>query len=50
MPVQDIQMWRDEGAIVFDGPDERLLSGLAAGAVGGVRAPRRVWSPGTPPL
>ena len=36
MPVQDIQMWRDEGAIVFNGPDEQLLSGLAAGAVGGI--------------
>ena len=36
MPVQDIQMWRDEGAVVFNGPDEQLLSGLAAGAVGGI--------------
>ena len=36
MPVQDIQMWRDEGAIVFNGPDEQLLSGLAAGAAGGI--------------
>ena len=36
MPVQDIQMWRDEGAIVFNGPDEQLLSGLAAGAIGGI--------------
>ena len=36
MPVQDIQMWTDEGAIVFNGPDEQLLSGLAAGAVGGI--------------
>ena len=36
MPVQDIQMWRDEGVIVFNGPDEQLLSGLAAGAVGGI--------------
>jgi len=36
MPVQDIQMWRDEGAMVFNGPDEQLLSGLAAGAVGGI--------------
>ena len=26
MPVQDIQMWRDEGALVFNGPDEQLLS------------------------
>ena len=36
MPVQDIQMWRDEGAIVFNGPDEQLASGLAAGAIGGI--------------
>ena len=36
MPVQDIQMWRDEGAFVFNGPDEQLLSGLAAGAGGGI--------------
>lgn len=36
MPVQDIQMWRDEGVIVFNGPDEQFLSGLAAGAIGGI--------------
>ena len=36
MSVQDIQMWRDEGVIVFNGPDEQLLSGLAAGAIGGI--------------
>ena len=36
MPVQDIQMFHDEGAIVFNGPDEQLLSGLAAGAIGGI--------------
>lgn len=36
MPVQDIQMFRDEGVIVFNGPDEQFLSGLAAGAVGGI--------------
>jgi len=36
MPVQDIQMWKDEGAVVFNGPDEQLLSGLAAGAIGGI--------------
>ena len=36
LPVQDIQMWRDEGAVVFNGPDEQLLSGLAAGAIGGI--------------
>ena len=36
MPVQDIEMWRSEGCIVFNGPDEQLLSGLVAGAVGGI--------------
>ncbi len=36
MPVQDIQMFADEGVIVFNGPDEQLLSGLAAGATGGI--------------
>jgi len=36
MPVQDIQMWRDEGLIVFNGPDEQLLGGLAMGATGGI--------------
>ena len=36
MPTQDIQMWRDEGCIVFNGPDEQLVSGLAMGAVGGI--------------
>ena len=36
MPTQDIEMWRDEGALVFNGPDEQLVSGLAAGAVGGI--------------
>ena len=36
MPVQDIQMWRDEGCIVFNGPDEQFISGLAMGAVGGI--------------
>lgn len=39
MPVQDIQMWLDEGGgelVVFNGPDEQLLSGLAAGACGGI--------------
>ena len=35
-PVQDIPRWRDEGAVVFNGPDEQLLSGLAAGAAGGI--------------
>ena len=42
-------MWRDEGAIVFNGPDEQLLSGLAAGAVGGVRAPPASLEPGDAP-
>lgn len=36
MPVQDIQMWKDEGIIVFNGPDEQLLAGLSMGAVGGI--------------
>lgn len=29
-------MWRDEGAIVFNGPDEQLISGLVMGATGGI--------------
>ncbi len=36
MPVQDIEMWRDEGAIVFNGPDEQLSAGLVGGAIGGI--------------
>ena len=36
MPVQDIQMWLDEGALVFNGPDEQLISGLVMGAAGGI--------------
>lgn len=36
MPTQDIQLWRDEGAIVFNGPDEQLISGLVMGATGGI--------------
>ena len=36
MPTQDIQMWRNEGAIVFNGPDEQLISGLVMGAAGGI--------------
>ncbi len=36
MPTQDIQMWKDEGCIVFNGPDEQFISGLAMGAVGGI--------------
>ncbi len=36
MPVQDIEQWRAEGCIVFNGPDEQLASGLVAGAIGGI--------------
>ena len=36
MPVQDIQMWLDEGVLVFNGPDEQLISGLVMGAAGGI--------------
>ena len=36
MPVQDIQMWKDEGAIVFNGPDEQMISGMVMGATGGI--------------
>ena len=42
MPVQDIQMWKDEGTkngrefVVFNGPDEQLISGLVMGADGGI--------------
>lgn len=39
MPVQDIQMWKDEGGenfVVMNGPDEQFISGLAAGATGGI--------------
>ncbi|MCI9118369.1 MAG: N-acetylneuraminate lyase [Flavonifractor sp.] len=36
MPTQDIQMWRDEGLIVFNGPDEQFISGLTMGACGGI--------------
>ena len=36
MPTQDIQLWRDEGLIVFNGPDEQFVSGLAMGACGGI--------------
>ena len=36
MPTQDIQMWKDTGAIVFNGPDEQLISGLVMGAIGGI--------------
>ena len=34
--TQDIQMFADEGCIVFNGPDEQLISGLVMGAVGGI--------------
>ena len=40
--TQDIQMWRDEGIkagrdfVVFNGPDEQLISGLVMGATGGI--------------
>ena len=34
--TQDIQMWADEGCIVFNGPDEQLISGLVMGAIGGI--------------
>lgn len=42
MPVQDIQMFKDAGTaggrdfVVFNGPDEQLLSGLMIGADGGI--------------
>ena len=36
MPVQDIQMWRDAVVIVFNGPDEQYISGLAMGACAGI--------------
>ena len=42
MPTQDIQMWRDEAIkqnrefVVFNGPDEQLISGLVMGACGGI--------------
>ena len=40
--TQDIQMWRDEAIkagkefVVFNGPDEQLISGLVMGAIGGI--------------
>ena len=34
--TQDIQMFADEGCIVFNGPDEQLISGLVMGAIGGI--------------
>lgn len=39
MPTQDIQMFKmegKEGFVVFNGPDEQLISGLAIGADGGI--------------
>lgn len=39
MPVQDIQMFKMEGGedfVVFNGPDEQLISGLAMGADGAI--------------
>lgn len=39
MPVQDIQMFKMEGGedfVVFNGPDEQLISGLSMGAQGGI--------------
>ena len=36
MPVQDIQMCRDAGVLVFNGPDEQYVSGLAMGACAGI--------------
>ena len=39
MPVQDIQVFKslgDKDFIVFNGPDEQLVSGLAMGAIGGI--------------
>ena len=42
MPVQDIQMFCDEGTkggrefVVFNGPDEQFISGRLMGAVGGI--------------
>lgn len=39
LPVQDIQLWRDEGGpefVVMNGPDEQFLAGLAMGATGGI--------------
>lgn len=39
MPTQDIQMFKADGGediVVFNGPDEQLISGLAMGADGGI--------------
>ena len=34
--TQDMQMFADTGCIVFNGPDEQLISGLVMGACGGI--------------
>lgn len=39
MPVQDIQMWKDQGGenfAVMNGPDEQFISGIVMGATGGI--------------
>ncbi len=36
LSVLDIMDFRKEGVLVFNGPDEQLVSGLAAGAIGGI--------------
>ena len=36
MPIEDIEKWVHGGAIAFNGPDEQLLSGIVAGAIGGI--------------
>ena len=39
MPIQDIQMFKAAGGndhVVFNGPDEQLVGGLAIGADGGI--------------
>ena len=36
MPVYDIIRFRSKGVIAFNGPDEQLVSGLLAGATGGI--------------
>lgn len=36
MPIEDIEKWISCGAIAFNGPDEQLLSGIVAGATGGI--------------
>ena len=39
MPIQDIQMFKDvrgDDCVVFNGPDEQLVGGLALGADGGI--------------